>query len=155
MRRLVLGTVTGCVCASWSGVALAQNRLDQADPSIIERSLPDPTPKQSERPAIVGPELTTAPQERSTTRVATAIVVTGVTKLSPAAFSDAILPFVGRDLDQRDLGNLANAVADVARRRGFLFATATIEPQSMEGGVLRVTVEEGRIDAVRVIGAKS
>lgn len=44
---------------------------------------------------------------------------------------------------------------DVAHRRGYVFASASVEPQDMAGGVLRVKFSEGRIDAVRVIGAKS
>lgn len=155
MHRLVWGTVTGCVCASWSGAALAQVRLDQADPTIIERSLPNTKPNKSaakladlEAPKGAEPAVTAG-------RVATAIIVEGALRIPPAAFSDAILPFVGRNLDQRDLTNLASAVADVARRKGFLFATALIQPQSLADGVLRIAVDEGRIDAVRVIGAKS
>ena len=46
-------------------------------------------------------------------------------------------------------------LAGVVRSRGFPFATASIEPQSLAGGVLRVTVDQGRIDAVRVVGARN
>lgn len=156
MRRLVVGTLTGCVCASWSGAAIAQVRLDQADPSIIERTIPD---SEHPRPAPRQPTVEAEPTATATSaviqRVATAIVVDGASHLPAGAFSDAVLPFVGRNLDQRDLINLANAVADVARRRGYLFASASVEPQNMSGGVLRVKVNEGKIDAVRVIGAKS
>ena len=48
---------------------------------------------------------------------------------------------------------LATAIAGVVRARGYPFATASIGAQAMAGGVLRVTVQPGKIDAVRVIGA--
>jgi hemolysin activation/secretion protein len=63
--------------------------------------------------------------------------------------------YVGRELDRAELSSLVSDVAAEARRAGYPFATASIEPQDLAGGVLRVHVEEGRIDAVRVIGATS
>ncbi|MCG3084548.1 hypothetical protein, partial [Anoxybacillus sp. LAT27] len=38
------------------------------------------------------------------------------------------------------------------RQAGYPFANAWIEPQGMEGGVLRVRLDAGTLSAVRVIG---
>ena len=81
-----------------------------------------------------------------------AIVIDGLSALGRADFADIITPFAGRSLGHGDLRDLADAVAIRARERGYLLATAWIPEQALEGSVLRVRVDEGRIDEIRIEG---
>lgn len=82
-----------------------------------------------------------------------AILIDGLIVLDRADFAPAIEPFAGRRLNQADLQALAEAVADIARRRGYILATAYIPQQALVGGMLRVRVEEGTLDGIRIVGA--
>jgi hemolysin activation/secretion protein len=62
---------------------------------------------------------------------------------------------IGRELTVADLTGLAGRVADIARRNGYPFASASVPPQRVGNGILRVSLDLGKIDAVRVIGALS
>ncbi|CAM3292555.1 Hemin transporter [Sphingomonas antarctica] len=135
--------------------AEAQERLNQADPSIIERGLPQTRPKMplALPSATPSANLVTDTAPAGPPRIANAIVVDGAPLISRAVFSDAILPFIGRNLATRDLTELSRAVANVARSQGYPFASASIEAQVMAGGLLRVHLDAGSLSAVRVIGA--
>lgn len=84
-----------------------------------------------------------------------AIRVDGAQALPPEAFADAIEPYLGRTLSPADLRALTTAVARAARTAGYVFATASIPPQRLTGGLLRVRLDEGRIDQVRISGPKN
>lgn len=138
------------------GVAAGQVVPDRADPAIVTKSL-----LPTGEPADAAPVVTSAPEiERPETRVqlmaqnvrARAIVVDRRDTEPLPGLVHAVAPFVGRDLARDDLVALAHAVADVARSRGLVFATASVPAQSLVGGVLHVALDEGRVDAVRSLG---
>ena len=81
------------------------------------------------------------------------IVIDGLETLPRSDFAAVIEPFAGRSLDQTELRRLTDGIADHARKRGLILATAWIPQQSLVGGMLRISVDEGRIDAVRVEGS--
>lgn len=150
-RFLVLCALTG----TQTGVAAAQVALDRADPTRIERTLPQAepgTPPPVDSAPAAPPPIAQAGPITGTVR---AIVVVGQDRLPPAVFAEAIAPVVGESLSHTQLAELAGAVADVARARGYPFATASIAPQPVTDGILRVTLDLGRIDAVRVVGVRS
>jgi hemolysin activation/secretion protein len=135
--------------------AYAQVILDRADPTITEQALPTliaPERARDAAPTVAPPAANLALSGQRVTPQA--ILVTG-SELPATRFAEVIMRYVGRELDRNGLSALVSEVATEARRAGYPFATATIEPQDMSGGVLRITVDEGRIDAVRVIGGTS
>lgn len=81
------------------------------------------------------------------------VVIDGLEVLSRRDFAAAIEPFAGRNLDRTELRQLTDAVAEAARQRGYILATAWIPEQALVGGMLRVRVDEGAIDDVRVEGS--
>lgn len=83
-----------------------------------------------------------------------AIVVDGLTVLDQAAFAPVVEPFAGRPLSRAELVQLADAVAARLRSEGYVLATAWIPEQTLVGQMLRVRVDEGRIDAVRIEGSQ-
>ncbi|TAD83884.1 MAG: ShlB/FhaC/HecB family hemolysin secretion/activation protein [Sphingomonadales bacterium] len=81
-----------------------------------------------------------------------AIMVDGLVVLDRATFAEVIEPFAGRPLDRAELMRLTDAIAARARAEGYVLATAWIPEQSLVAGILRVRVDEGIIDAVRIEG---
>lgn len=131
----------------------AQTPVDRSDPAIVVEEEQDaPTrPAVPQRPGITatdrgGVAVSGAPF------VAGAIRVDGATALPPSHFAPVIEPYLGRALSADELRALARAVAEAARREGYGLATAWIPPQSVERGVLRVRLDEGRIDAIDASG---
>lgn len=148
------------LCGMLLGAApvAAQVRLDRADPTITEQVLPKPAKggaSQRTAPETSTPDAVAVAAAQAAPVIASAIIVGGSVALSPPDFAHVLVDYVGRPLAQEDLSSLAGAVAALARSAGYPFATATIEPQSLADGILHVTLDEGRIDAVRVIGGTS
>ena len=145
--------------ASWMVLAtpsaLAQTALDRADPTLIQRTLPPPAATPQEGPPSIAAPVAPASAAAPVTGIVRAITVDGQDRLPPATFADAIAPRLGIAMSQPDLAALAGAVAQIARDRGYPFATAQVPAQSMAGGILHVTLDLGRIDAVRIVGARS
>jgi hemolysin activation/secretion protein len=133
---------------------MVQNPVDRADPSVVERQLgPDERRAQPPAPTL---QVATPRGEPAVPEgppiVAGAIRVDGATALPPAAFAAAIEPYLGRPLGPDALRALARDVAGAARRAGFALATAWIPTQNLVAGVLHVTLDEGRIDAIEAEG---
>ncbi|PKP64771.1 MAG: hypothetical protein CVT85_09140 [Alphaproteobacteria bacterium HGW-Alphaproteobacteria-7] len=80
------------------------------------------------------------------------IVIDGLEALTRSDFAAVIEPFAGRSLGRTELRQLTDNVAALARTRGYILATAWIPQQALSGGILRVQIDEGAIDAVRVEG---
>lgn len=80
------------------------------------------------------------------------ITIEGLSALSVTDFVDIIERYAARELTGEQLNTLASEVAARAQDKGYVFATATIEPQSLRAGVLRLRVDEGRIDRIRIDG---
>jgi hemolysin activation/secretion protein len=133
--------------------AQQQQPVDQADPAVVARQQRDEEerPHRREAPRLAAP----APGQAAATAepiTPGAMYVEGATELAPADFAPAVEPYLGRPLGDEELRALTRDVAEVARRAGFGLATAWVPRQSLVAGVLRVQVDEGRIDAVEVSG---
>ncbi|EZP53844.1 POTRA domain, ShlB-type family protein [Sphingomonas sp. RIT328] len=134
----------------------AQVRLDQADPTIVEQALPRPVAPTPQQPAV---QVDTAAAGKAAgpavTGMINAVVIDGIDPADAARYAPAYLSVIGRELGEAELAGLAGRIADVARQDGYPFAVALIGAQRVENGVVRVTLDLGKIDAVRVIGAAS
>ena len=152
MRIVLLCSITASALVLASQ-AHAQDPLDQADPTQAEElEAEEPSP-----PAESTPQ--TRIEEREVDALATAgiysvgpIALEGLTEMRVADFIDIIERYAARELTGEELGTLANEIATRARSQGYVFATASIEPQSLQAGVLRIRVDEGRIDRIRIDG---
>ncbi len=136
----------------------AQTVLDRTDPTQAEEDAVDPNDSDDPSPALPTIERS---EESSVEGVAEAgqtftvgsVLIEGNTALPDTEFIDLIEDFIARPLSQTDLELLADAVAGRARDRGYIFATATIPRQSLALGILRIRLDEGRIDDIRIVGA--
>ena len=155
---LQIGASLAVICAgnapSLAQPVETQRDADSADAAIAERELASPSRETRGAPAPVPfqPQAADAPAFDGEIMVG-AIVVEGGRTLRPAQFAPIIAPFVGRRLDATQLKALAQAVADMARDRGYVFASAWVPRQTVTSGVLRVRLDEGRIAEVRLNGA--
>ncbi len=137
-----------------AGPLAAQDVLDRTNPqgqvNRDESALPDPEQVRIE----VQPVLDTPLVGGDAARVLDvgAIVIDGLEVMDRGDFAATIEPFAGRPLDRAELLRLADAVAARAQAQGYVLATAWIPEQTLVGGMLRVRVDEGRIDAVRIEG---
>lgn len=149
--------LVGVCGAAWAGAAGAQVSLDRADPTVVQQSLPQAVahPDRTDVSVTVEQVRPAAPRTTITTPVIQAVSVEGRGAIPAARFADAIGTVVGRALTQADLVDLAGAIAAIAKKEGYPLATAVVEPQKVEHGILRVSLAIGKIDAVRVIGAKN
>ncbi|WP_174293454.1 ShlB/FhaC/HecB family hemolysin secretion/activation protein [Sphingomonas bacterium] len=142
-----------CVLAAMVGgmaEAHAQTTLDHVDPAKVEATLPVAPAVVPSLPVTVQPA---APVSIGSAPVTVgAIMLSGLRTLHPADFADIYATYVGRTLSPIALAGLADAIADRARERGFLFVAVTIPPQTLEAGLLKLTIDEGRVDEVRLVG---
>jgi hemolysin activation/secretion protein len=84
-----------------------------------------------------------------------AVQVEGLAAMPREAFAPALGKFLGQPATSATLGELAKAIASAARARGYVFASATVPPQAIRAGQVVVRLDDGRIDAVRLIGTDS
>ena len=151
--RLVKGLILGQVLLAGQGLA-AQDALDRTNPAQqVERERPMVAVEEAVRieirPVL---EMPASTDDGAGIEVG-AIVIDGLVALDRSDFAAVIEPFAGRPLDRAELRRLTDAVANHARARGYILATAWIPEQALTGGVLRVNVDEGGIDEIRIEGS--
>lgn len=136
--------------------ARAQDALDRADPEAGRRN-PAPDQAPAPRPRVtIDVDAPAAPAAGPGAPVMVgAIALRGLHALAPAEFADIVERHIGRTLTPAELAALAGAIAERARARGYLFASAWIEPQRLNAGILAVRVDEGRIDEIRFEGGET
>jgi hemolysin activation/secretion protein len=144
--------MAGPVLFAGQGLA-AQNALDRTNPALeVLRE----QPLRGDEAAVrieIRPVLDGAVTVDDTPALEVgAIVIDGLESLALSDFSGAIEPFAGRSLTRNELRQLTDAVAESARARGLILATAWIPLQALNGGILRVRVDEGTIDDIRIEG---
>ena len=130
----------------------AQDALDRTDPTQEERAAE--TPGSEEAPVQldfvpIAIDLTIFDE---TSYDVGAVVLENLDALKPGDFADIVQEYSARTLSPGELTALSERIAARARDEGYIFASASIAPQSLTGGILRVRVDEGVIDEIRVEG---
>ena len=133
---------------------MAQSQTDRADPSLMRQEMRDqrPAPAPMRQSIRIQPQADGGTSAQVGAVMVGAVHVEGAVALPASVFGPAIEPFLGRQLSPADLRQLADAVAKAAREAGYGLATAQVPQQVIEHGILRVIVDEGRIDAVEPTG---
>lgn len=81
------------------------------------------------------------------------ISVNGSENLGTSDFGKIIESHVGQELREEELRKLSQEIAQSARGEGYIFANARIPKQPVTMGVLKIELDEGRLDEVRIIGS--
>ena len=151
------GMLAGLLLALIPAAVAAQGQADRADPSRLREEMmrqEQTAPLPARQPLHIEPAEPALPGAAAAigSVLVGAVHVEGAVALPPAAFGPAIEPFLGRQLGPAGLRQLATAIASVARQAGYGLATAQIPQQTIRDGILRVTIDEGRIDGVEPSG---
>ncbi|WP_345813761.1 POTRA domain-containing protein [Paraburkholderia sp. PREW-6R] len=127
------------------GAAVGGNPMD----SLPQIKAPDKGPNVTVQVAPQAPQL----QELLARRITPSRVqVEGVKSIPFDEVAQRFAPLVGKDTTVGDLIQLANGVTKLYQDRGYALSFAFIPAQTFEGGVVRVTVVEGYVSAVKVTG---
>ena len=111
---------------------------------------PQPTTGAPVAPSAIQ---TASPTANETSAVIGAIQIDGRSETRVRDFAAVIEQHLGEEGRPEALSNIAASIANVAREQGFIFASAMIPPQSLHAGLLRIKLDEGRVDEVRIIGS--
>jgi hemolysin activation/secretion protein len=84
-----------------------------------------------------------------------AVSVNSGSQIAGAMLASSYEKFIGQTASQEMLRDLASAVSEAARNRGYIFASAQIPSQSVKIGVVEVLLDPGAIDEVRIIGSNN
>lgn len=136
--------------------ASAQDRLERIDPARVEENRPKlPTDAEAPPPPPITREGPGTPNTGASPSavVLSHVTIAGLVGLRTYDFDGIVKPYLGRPVGTDDLRALVNAVVKRVRDEGYIFASARIPPQSVEGGVLTITVDQGRVDGVRIQGS--
>ncbi len=155
VRKPVLAVaVAGLYCFGTG--ALAQG----LDAGRVYDSLRSPGGQQ-QRPIVPDVQLKPGAQSADLSPVAGAQVdvkqfrVEGAKLLSSAAITAALQSFSGRTLTVMQLQEAAAAVTQLYRDAGYILARALVLPQSIQNGVVTITVNEGRLDKLNIASTKT
>lgn len=156
MRLRTLVIILPLALPVYAGAALAQSVRDAAS---IARDLTAPAPRRDAGPAseviVAQAAQASAPEDLPGDLMIGAVIVEGAPALPREAFAPAFSNYVGRLASKQDLQELARAVAAVARKRGYVFATASVPPQTVSAGMVTVRIDEGDIALVRMTGSRN
>lgn len=133
----------------------AQDALDRTNPQGLanrdELQLPPPDKVRIEVQPVL--DMPAAGSGDGGTVDVGAIIIDGLVAMDRAAFARVIEPFAGRPLDRTEMVRLTDAIAARAREEGYVLASAWIPEQALVGGTLRVRIDEGTVDGLRIEGS--
>ncbi|WP_375290748.1 ShlB/FhaC/HecB family hemolysin secretion/activation protein [Qipengyuania sp.] len=148
--RWIVSFILALIGLTGPYAASAQEVLDRVEPTRLE----DRKVESLRTAPVTTPEV----ESQQTAQGATgenlfvgAIEITGLKQLRNSNFSDIVQSFIGQTLSSTEVSDLADRLADRARKR-FPLASASVIPQSLEGAILRVEIDEGQVDEIEVKG---
>ncbi|MEC5405591.1 POTRA domain-containing protein [Paraburkholderia sp. MPAMCS5] len=127
------------------GAAVGGNPLD----ALPQIKAPDKGPSVTVQVAPQAPQLQALLARHLTP---TRVQVEGVKSIPFDEVARRFTPLVGKDTTIGDLIEVANGVTKLYQARGFALSFAFIPAQTFEDGVVRVTVVEGYVSAVKITG---
>lgn len=80
----------------------------------------------------------------------TDVRLNGAQALAPEQLQALVQPYRGRQVTMADLHSLAESIQAAYRERGYFLAQALVPVQKVEGGVVEISVVEGRLGQINV-----
>jgi hemolysin activation/secretion protein len=139
------------------GSRAAAAEVDAApEPGAIERTIPTQARQNSSTPMVAMPGSEARGHLADPRRFTLgAVNIDGATIFSQQQLSRYFEPYLATEVDQRQLARMADAITAEYRRTGYLLSYAMVPTQSVEAGMVRLAVVEGRIDKVTIQGGGS
>lgn len=76
------------------------------------------------------------------------------TVLTDTEIDQAVSAWVGQKVSAQDLTKIINSINELYHKKGYAVCMAMLKPQRIKGGVLHVTLIEGKTDEVNIVGAR-
>lgn len=83
------------------------------------------------------------------------VLIETTASIDHSMFERTIEPFLGVNASNDELAKLAQQIAEVARSKGMILANAYVPEQQIELGILRIILDTGSIDEVRIEGSSN
>jgi hemolysin activation/secretion protein len=113
------------------------------------------TPPKQQGPGVIGPARPTSPllQPGGPKFVLKSVVFDGESKfISKQELDATIAPYLGRKVDFAGLQKLIAAINAIYAAKGIVTGIATLPPQDVKNGVVKIKLTEGRLEKMSVIG---
>ena len=156
-------------CLAWLGVLICISsargqipQLQQINPGAIENEIRRQqeqlerrtAPPRQQGPAVIGPARQTSPLlQPGGPRFLLKAIQFGESKFLTKQELDAVTaPYVGKRIDFSDLQSLIAAINALYQTKGMITGIATLPPQQVTGGVVRIQLTEGRLGRTSIEG---
>jgi hemolysin activation/secretion protein len=129
-------------------------------PAATKDNRPDRNEVNVEAPQLIRTENAIAPQEPISVKSGEGIRVGSVlietdSSVNHSMFEKVIEPYLGSSATSEDLAKLAQEIAQIARSQGMVLANAYVPEQQIELGIVRIKLDAGSIDKVRIEGSSN
>jgi hemolysin activation/secretion protein len=129
---------------------VAQERFREQEAFEAERRLSESAAAQTD---AVDETEAAAPAQPGALRVKLqAIELSGNTLVPSSELTPLAAEWIGREVGLEDLKAIASKIKQAYRDRGYIAAYVYLPPQEISGGVVRLTVIEGRLGGIRIEG---
>ncbi len=140
-------------CALWLCALLNQPLAawgQAVPPGAVPRPPAPSAPAPARPPDLVSPQPASSNDASAQAVRVERFKVSGNTLVDAADIDAALAGFVGRTLDLRQLGEAADAVTALYRRRGWLLALAYLPAQRIRDGEVEIAVLEGHLGKLQL-----
>jgi len=79
---------------------------------------------------------------------------TGNTVLKTKELEELSKNLIGKEITLEDIGKLINEINQIYKKEGYLTSTAYILPQVIEGGIVEISIIEGKVGNIIIHGGK-
>lgn len=146
------------LCAQVNGAADGEWRAFL--PAATKDDKPDRNEVNVEAPQLIRSEAANIPQQPLPAnsgdgiRVGSVLIETD-SSVNHNMFEKVIEPYLGSSATSEDLAKLAQEIAELARSQGMVLANAYVPEQQIELGIVRIKLDSGSIDKVRIEGSSN
>ena len=124
------------------------------EPAAIERTIAIDRPQAQAAPTLSAPAADVRSHSAATGRFTLgAVNIHGATAFSRKELSRYFEPYLASEVDDSKLSEVAARITDHYRQTGYVLSYAVVPPQSVEAGMVRIAVVEGRVGTVTIDGA--
>lgn len=133
-----------------------QDILPPAEPTEPQPQIPEPLPPPEE---LLTPPQTPTPPAPIPGKVPENITVkrfevVGSTVFSPQELDSVLAPYTNKPISFTQLFQARSAITQLYIDRGYITSGALIPPQTLQGGIVKIQVVEGSLEAINVTGTR-